>query len=195
MKKYIVEILGTFVLVLVVGLSLVGTFAVSTPVLAGLVVMIFVYAVGHISGGHFNPAITIGAWSIKKIRAQDALLYIVSQCLGAGIALLVVSATVGVPSVSVVANQTVALAEFLGMLMFSFGVASVMYEKAPRDFSGIVAGGSLLLGITIAVLLGSNGVLNPAVAFGIGSFNIVYAFAPIVGSVIGMQAYKYLLAE
>ena len=195
MKKYIVELLGTFALVLVVGLSLTGTFAISTPVLAGLVVMIFVYAVGHISGGHFNPAITVGAWSIGKIKMQDAMLYIISQCLGAGLALLVVSSTVGMAPLSVDANWTVALAEFLGMLMFAFGVASVMYEKAPRDFSGIVAGGSLLLGITIAALMGSNGVLNPAVAFGIGSFNVFYAFAPIVGSIIGMQGYKYLIAE
>ena len=78
MKKYIVELLGTFVLVLVVGLSLTGTFAISTPVLAGLVVMIFVYAVGYISGGHFNPAITVGAWSIGKIKMQDAMLYILN---------------------------------------------------------------------------------------------------------------------
>jgi glycerol uptake facilitator-like aquaporin len=48
------------------------------------------------------------------------------------------------------------------------------------------------LGITIAALVGSNGVLNPAVALGIGSFSVVYALAPVLGSVLGMQAYKYL---
>ena len=192
MKKYIAEFLGTFGLTLVVGLSLAGKFPVSTPVLAGLTLMLFVYSIGHISGTHINPAVTIGAWSIKKISSKDAALYIVSQFLGAGLALLVVSATVGMSLIFVGNNWTIALAECLGMFFFSFGIASVVYGKAPSDLSGVVVGGSLLLGITIAALIGSNGVLNPAVALGIGSFNLTYLLAPIVGSVLGMNAYKYL---
>ena len=56
----------------------------------------------------------------------------------------------------------------------------------------MVVGGSLLLGIAVAALLGSNGVLNPAVALGIGSFNVMYVLGPILGSVLGMQLYKRL---
>ena len=85
-----------------------------------------------------------------------------------------------------------AIAECVGTLFFAFGVASVIYGKSPSELSGVVAGGSLILGITIAALLGSYGILNPALAFGVGTFNLVYVFAPIVGSVLGMQAYKYL---
>ena len=192
MKKYIAEVLGTFSLTLVVGLSLAGKFPVSTPVLAGLVVMLFVYSIGHISGTHINPAITIGAWSIKKISTRDALLYVVSQFVGAGIALLVVSYTVGMPPLFVADNWTVFLAEFLGTAFFGFGVAAIMHSKSPNDFSGVVAGGSLLLGIAIASLIGSNGALNPAVALGIGSLNLAYFIAPIAGSVFGMQAYNYV---
>jgi aquaporin Z len=195
MKKYIAEFIGTFVLTLAVGLSLTGAFPVSTPVIAGLVVMLFVYSVGHLSGGHFNPAITIGAWSIKKIVAADAFTYLVSQFLGAGLALLIISSTVGMPVLVVSGDWMIILAECLGTLFFGFGVASVIYGKTPSDFFGVVAGGSLLLGITIAALLSSNGVLNPALALGIGSFNLAYVFAPIVGSVIGMQIYKYLAGE
>ena len=56
-----------------------------------------------------------------------------------------------------------------------------------------MVGGSLLLGITVAVLLGSNGMLNPAVAFGTGSFGIMYVLGPVIGAVLGMQAYKRLM--
>jgi glycerol uptake facilitator-like aquaporin len=192
MKKYIVEALGTFTLSLVVALSLVGTFPVPTPVLAALVLGLFVYSVGHISGTHINPAVTIGAWSIKKIESKDAILYIVSQCIGAGLALLLVSSTVGMPVLIATNTWVVTIAEILSTFFFTFGIASVIYGKTPSQLSGVVVGGSLLLGITIAVLLGSNGVLNPAVAFGIGSLSLVYILGPIVGSVLGMQAYKYL---
>jgi glycerol uptake facilitator-like aquaporin len=192
MKKYIVEALGTFALSLVVALSLVGTFPVPTPVLAALVLGLFVYSVGHISGTHINPAVTIGAWSIKKIESKDALLYIVFQCIGAGLALLLVSSTVGMPVLIATNTWAVVIAEILGTFFFTFGIASVVYSKTPSQLSGVVVGGSLLLGITIAALLGSNGVLNPAVAFGIGSLNLAYILGPIIGSVLRMQAYRNL---
>ena len=192
MKKYIAEALGTFTLALVVALSIVGKFPVSTPVLAGLVVLLFVYSIGHISGAHINPAITIGVWSIKKISNKDALFYVISQFIGGAVAIAVVSFTVGMPLMMVLNNLNVVIAECLGTLFFAFGIASLVYNKTPNVMSGVVGGGSLLLGITIAALLGSNGVLNPAVALGINSFNVAYVFAPIVGSVLGMQAYKYL---
>ena len=192
MKKYIAEALGTFTLALVVALSIVGKFPVSTPVLAGLVVLLFVYSIGHISGAHINPAITIGVWSIKKISNKDALFYVISQFIGGAVAIAVVSFTVGMPLMMVLNNWNVVIAECLGTLFFAFGIASLVFNKTPNVMSGVVGGGSLLLGITIAALLGSNGVLNPAVALGINSFNVAYVFAPIVGSVLGMQAYKYL---
>ncbi len=192
MKKYTVEVLGTFVLTLVVGLSLFNKFPVSTPVLASLVIALFVYTVGHVSGAYFNPALIVGAWSIKKIESREMVLYILSQFVGAALALSIISFTVGVPSLFVSNNWVIIFAECIGTLFFAFGVASIIYKKTPNDLSGIIAGGSLLLGITIAVLIGSNGVLNPALALGIGSFNLGYILAPIVGAVAGMQMYKYL---
>ena len=192
MKKYIAECLGTFALTLVVALSLVGEFAVATPVLAALTLGLFVYSIGHLSGVHINPAVTIGAWSIDKITTQDAWRYIAAQFIGAAAALFLVSVTVGGTELLVSDKWPVALAECLGTFFFTFGIASVIYGKTPGLLSGVVVGGSLLLGIAVAALLGSNGVLNPAVALGIGSFSFIYLCAPIVGSVLGMQAYKYL---
>lgn len=191
-KKYIAEILGTFALTLVVGLSIMGNFPLATPLLAALTLGLFVYSVGHISGTHINPAVTIGAWSIKKISNQDAWLYIVSQFVGATVAVLVLMYTVGAPEVGGSNSLVAVISEALGTFFFAFGIASVVYGKAPSQLSGVVVGGSLLLGIAVAALLGSNGVLNPAVAYGIGSFSLSYILAPVVGSVLGFQAYKYL---
>lgn len=193
MKKYIAEALGTFALSLVVALSIVGMFPLSTPVLAAITLGLFVYSIGHLSGSHINPAVTLGAWSIGKIKTKEALAYIVSQFVGAFATLLVLS-WIGVSSINLdIDNSALVLfAELIGTFFFTFGIASVVYGKTPKELSGIVVGGSLFLGIAFAVLMGSNGVLNPAVALSIGSFGLVYILGPILGSVLGMQAYKNL---
>ncbi len=193
MKKYVVEALGTGALTLVVGLSLAGSFPVPTPLLAALTLGLFVYTIGHISGTHINPAVTIAAWSIGKIETQTAALYVAAQAVGAVGALMLLEQFVVLPELTIVSTVTVGIAEFLGAFFFTFGIASVVYGKTPSELSGVVVGGSLLLGIAIAAGLGSNGVLNPAVAFGIGSFGFVYIVAPIVGAVCGMHVYKQLL--
>lgn len=192
-KKYIAEAVGTMALTLVVALSLAGKFPVSTPVLAGVTLALFVYSIGHISGSHINPAVTIGAWSIKKISNKDAISYVISQFFGAAIAIIVVTLCgVTFAKLDVSNSLLVGFAELLGTAFFTFGIAAVVYGRTPKDISGVVIGASLFLGIAIAVLLGSNGVLNPAVAFGIKSLGLMYILAPIVGGVAGMQAYKYL---
>lgn len=191
-KKYIAETIGTFTLALVVGLSLAGIVPIATPLLAALTLGLFVYSIGYISGVHINPAVTIGVWSINKINTNDAASYIVAQFIGAALALMLLSATVSIPTLALSVSWQTIVAEILGTLLFTFGIASVIYGKTPSLLSGAVIGGSLLLGIMIAVLMGSNGVLNPAVALSIGSFSLVYAIAPIIGSVAGMHLYKYL---
>lgn len=193
MKKYVVEALGTGALTLVVGLSLVSEFPVATPLLAALTLGLFVYTVGHLSGTHINPAVTIGAWSIGKIDSRTAAMYVVAQVIGAGVVMLLLSRTVAMPELTVSGAGLVGFAEFLGTFFFTFGIAAVVYGKIPSALSGAVVGGSLLLGIAIAAGLGSNGVLNPAVAFGVGSVNVMYLLGPILGAVCGMQVYKRLV--
>lgn len=198
LNKYIVEALGTAVLALTVGLSLKGVFPVSTPVLAGLVLVLFVNTVGHVSGTHLNPAVTVGAFLLKKISSRDAVMYVVAQFIG-GIVALVVTNTVypgafsfgstGVPAPSV------AFAEILGTAVFTFGIASVVFGKIHDHMQGIIIGGSLVLGIALASFIGSAGLLNPAVALGVGSLNVFYLLAPVVGSALGMLAYKKLCVE
>ncbi len=191
-KKYAAEALGTAALTLMVGLSLAGAFPINTAILAALTLGLFVYSIGHISGTHINPAVTLGALSINKISVKDAIMYIVAQAIGAGVALLFLQNYVEMPEVVISGTGLIGVAEFLGAFFFTFGIASVIYGKTPSQASGLVIGGSLLLGIAISASLGANGVLNPAVAFGIGSLSWMYVLGPIVGAVCGMQAYKYL---
>lgn len=192
MKKYLAEAIGTFALTLAVGLSLAGTFPVSTPVLAALTLGLFVYSVGHMSGAHLNPAVTIGVWSIKKISTEDAIGYLIAQCFGAAVALTLMTQVITPASLEVSNAVLVGVAELLGAFFFTFGIASVMYGRTPSQLSGVVVGGSLLLGGAIAILLGSLGLLNPAVALGVGALGLMYILGPIIGAVAGMQVYRYL---
>lgn len=194
MKKYIAEGFGTFCLALAVGVSLASLFPVSTPVIAALTLGLLVYTIGTISGTHINPAVTIGLWSLKKISTRDAGWYIIAQFIGAALALFFVRTLVH-PTLLPIANTfNVFLAELVGTFFFTFGIAAVVYEKVPAALSGIVVGGSLLLGISLAAPL-SNGILNPAVAWGIGSFSVMYVLGPIVGSLLGMNALAWLIRE
>jgi aquaporin Z len=199
MKKYTAELIGTFALTLVVILTS-STMPALTPFLAALTLGLFVYTIGPVSGAHINPAITLGALSIKKIDGRDALFYIISQFLGAGAALITGGFMLQAASKELNVNAPflpdffggemgVGLAEALGAFFFAFGIASVIYGKTPKDASGAVIGGSLLIGISIASTV-SAGILNPAVALGVNALNLMYLLGPIVGAVAGMWAYK-----
>lgn len=188
-QKYLAELVGTFVLALAVGLSLAVDSVVPTPVVAGLTLGLFVYTVGHVSGAHLNPAITLAVLSIKKMSVQDAIGYWVSQFLGAWLAWFVGGKLVTYEVLTVSQEPMVAVAEGIGAAVFAFGVAAVVYGHIPRDITGIAVGGSLLLGILLASSV-SNGVLNPAVALGIGSFSSMYVLGPLVGALVGMWVFK-----
>ena len=196
-KKLILEALGTFTLVLVVQLSLLGNIPfIITPLLAALTLTLFVYTIGSTSGCHINPAITLGLWSVQKIKSHEAVQYIIAQFLGAGIAAVFLSAVQdSALAFEIIPNSwLVFLAEAIGALFFAFGVAAVAHGKAASDMSGAVVGGSLLLGIAIAAGLGSSGILNPAVALSLGQLNVGYILGSMVGAVLGMNLYKRLVS-
>lgn len=193
MKKYIAECFGTFGLTLVVGLSLTGSFPIPTPILAAVTLGLFVYTIGHISGTHINPAVTVGLWVMGKISHMQAVFYIIAQLVGAVLAawLIRISGLV-IPAVSGDQFNMVILAEGVGTFFFTFGIASTIYGKIAADIKGIVIGGSLLLGISIAVFLGSGGLLNPAIALGVDSFTPGYIIGPVIGSVCAMAVSRWL---
>ena len=189
---YAAEALATFSLTLSVSLSLLFVFPLATPVLAALVVALFVYMIGGISGAHINPAVTLGMWCIKKIDNRDAMLYVASQLIGAGLATLVVlSMTATIPPLVADESFPVFLAEAIGTFFLVFAVAGVATGKVDDDASGLVIGGALLLGSIIASTM-SNGILNPAVAFGLGSLKLSYLLGPLVGGSVGAVVYRWI---
>ena len=191
-RKYVVEMIATFFLTLAVSISLTIGTPLATPVVAALTVGIFVYTIGPISGAHLNPAVTIALATVGKIKINEAFAYVVSQVVGAFLAMLILPTYIA-ESVNLLAFDTVpvGLAEAFGAFLLVFGICGVVYGKVDDDASGLVIGGSLLAGLMVAGGV-SNGVLNPAVALGIGSISAVYLIAPILGGVIGAWTYKWV---
>lgn len=194
-KKYLAELVGTFLLTFAVIASLGAGFPIATPILAGLTLGLFVYTMGGVSGAHVNPAVTIALLSIKKIGFKDALAYIIAQLVGAVLALLLARYLFGFTSTLVAVDSLkVFLAEAVGTFILVFGVTSIVLKEHASDYSGVVIGGSLLLGAAIASRV-SNGAINPAVALGIGSYSVMYVLGPIVGALVAAQAVRWLMGS
>ena len=194
-QKYAAELLGTFALTFAVSISVISGSAVVTPVLAALVLCIMVYTIGPISGAHINPAVTVGLAVVKKISVKDAGLYIVAQVLGAVLAMLLAQGLTGdITGIVALDSVNAGVAEAIGAFILVFGVSSVVYGKVDDDASGLVIGGSLLVGLMLTGGM-SNAVLNPAVAVGIGSVSAVYLIAPLVGGALGAVVYRWICAK
>src|SRR6202453_2719616 len=117
MKKYLVELIGMFLFVLVVGMVVidpgVGSLA---PIAIGSTLMILVYAGGHVSGGHYNPAVTLAVWLRGRCPAADVLPYWGSQIIGSVVASILVLALKNEPTVfpSDINGLHALIAEFIG---------------------------------------------------------------------------------
>jgi aquaporin Z len=195
-KALAAELFGTFGLSLAVLISVNSPgFPIGTPVVAGLTLGLFVYTIGPISGCHINPAVTLGLAAIRKVDAKTAGTYIVAQFLGATLAIGVGSLLFVTPEVVAWTDSVaVGAAEALGAMVFLFGIAAVVLGRVPELMSGVVIGGSLTLGILWAAQA-SNGVLNPAVAFGLGSLSPAYVWGPILGAAVGALLSSSLAAD
>ncbi|MBT3413370.1 MAG: hypothetical protein HOJ15_04370 [Candidatus Jacksonbacteria bacterium] len=192
MKKYIAELIGTFALAFAIVLSLGLGLRIATPLVAGLVLGLFVYTIGPISGAHLNPAVTIAAFSLKRLNPKDTVGYLIAQFAGAGLALAIGKAFLLAPlAMQVESTSIVGLAEVMGAFFLAFGIAAVMHKKVSDQAAGLVVGGSLLLGAMISGTV-ANGLINPAVAVAVGSVNMYYILGPIVGAIIGMWVYRAL---
>lgn len=195
-NKLLAEAVGTGTLTFLVLSSVAIELPVSTPVIAGLTLGLFVYTIGAISGSHINPAVTIGLWSIGKIDIREGVEYIMSQVVGALVAMYLFTLAFGisVPAVTMETSLPIFIAEAVGAAILLFGICSVVYQKVNDSAAGLVIGGSLLLGILVAAPL-SGGVLNPAVALGSGSISWGYFIAPVVGAVASCWFYRWLVAK
>lgn len=190
------ELFGTFCLTLAVLVSINNPeLPIPTPVIAGLTVGIFVYTIGPVSGAHLNPAVTVGLATIRKIDLPSAAAYMVAQIAGALLALGLGKAWFPSPEALVVENTAgVGVAEAVGALVLLFGVAAVVLGVVPSPAGGIVIGSALTIGIALAAHA-SNGVLNPAVALGIGSLSFAYVWGPVVGAILGALLLRVLVGK
>lgn len=188
-------------------------FAFAMPLIAAI------YAFARISGAHFNPAVTIGLWSIKKFPTKDVIPYIVSQIIGSLLATFTIVAILGKQASTIGVLGSVApfgdvtllgvfIAEFLGTFLLMYAIMAVAVDKnAQPGFAALIIG-LVILGIVVAIGNISGSGINPARSLTpmIGNLIVagtpidllvlaVYIIAPILGAICGAQLYEYLYKE
>lgn len=176
MNKYLVELVGTFFLVFTVGCTVIGNGAGTlAPLAIGSALMVMVFAGGHISGGHYNPAVTLGVWLRGKCETKNVAPYMIAQILGAVLAALAVKYLKAGATVTPMQLNTPAalLAEFLFTFALVFVVLNTATAKGTEgnSFYGLAIGFTVMTG-AFAVGNISGGAFNPAVAVGISTMGL-----------------------
>jgi len=223
-KKYIAELLGTFVLVFIgTGSAVVaGTYIgfLGIALAFGLSVLVMVYAIGPISGCHINPAITIAMLAGGKISARDAAAYIIVQCVGAVLASVVLlSIMTGHPGYDLAANglgqngygvaspaNYSMISGFVAEVVLTFIFLLVIFgatsSKVPAGFAGIPIGLSLAIIHMVGIPITGTSVnparsLGPALVVGGTALAQLWLFivAPVIGALIAALVWKYLFEE
>jgi len=171
MKNYLVELIGTFFLVFVIGLSVIAPGAgTNAPLAIGLTLMVMVYAGGPISGGHYNPAVTLAVYLRGKCPGSNVLGYWASQIVGAAAAaelVLITRAGSVIKSMPVVPTPA-----FIVEFLFTFALAYVVLNVATsrksegNSYFGLAIGSTVIAG-ALAVGPISGAAFNPAVAVGV----------------------------
>lgn len=203
MQRYVTELIGTFFLVLTVGTKVLREVALA-PFAIGVVLMVMVYAGGHISGGHYNPAVTLGAFLRGALPAKDVGPYWAAQILGAVLGSFTALYLAGAANPQVLSfsggQVVVALvAEFL----FTFALVWVVLNTATssdhdgNSFYGLAIGFTVAAG-AFAVGSISGGAFNPAVAVGISVMGLVswsaiwiYLVANLLGGAAAAVVFRF----
>lgn len=201
MKKYIVEFIGTFFLVFTVGLA-VRQGAALAPIAIGSILMVMIFAGGHISGGHFNPAVTLAAFLRGRCSKGDVLPYWIAQFAAAAVAgLLVNFLMAGRVDPAVLGNHPT-LQSFIVEFIFTFALAWVVLNVATtkatmgNSFYGLAIGSTVLVGaITVGGI--SGGAFNPAVGLGVLTMGLesgrqfgVYLVSEFAGAAFAALVYR-----
>lgn len=203
MAKYIVEFIGTFFLVLTVGMTVIGASAGVIPPLAiGSALMVMIYAGGHISGGHYNPAVTLAVWIRGRCPIVDAIAYWVAQVL-AGLAAASVVLYMRNQTKVTAMNPDLARA-LIAEALFTFALAYVMLNVATAKGTAGNSNYGLAIGFTVltgAFAVGdiSGGAFNPAVAVGITAMGLsavkniwIYLVADLAGGAAAGLVFRLL---
>ncbi len=203
MNKLITELIGTFFLVLTIGL-VVATGSPLAPLAIGSVLMVMVYMGGHISGAHYNPAVTLGVWMRGSIETGDVAKYMGVQLLGALLGAAISSYLTG--ETLTVAHSGNMIPALVAEFLFTFALVLVVLNVATSDatsgnsYFGLAIGFTVMVG-AFAVGGISGGAFNPAVgigaiivdiAMGNGSFGDgwIYLVGPFGGGAAAAMVYK-----
>ncbi len=202
MKAYVMEAIGTFFLLLAALFS-------GNPIAIGLMLMAMVYCGGHISGGHYNPAVTLAVWLRTGLGAYWAVGYAIAQTIGAFVASYYFSLITGnIPLIQPAATiepWKATCIESLLTFAFCFAILNIVYSSKLKgnDVYGLVIG----LSLTALIFTGhsvSGAIFNPAIGAGVllyhglvtGTFltagAITYIVGPLIGGAAAAYAYRYL---
>jgi aquaporin Z len=206
MRAYLMEFIGTFFLVLTIGLT-VSQGAQLAPLAIGFALMVMVYAGGHVSGGHYNPAVSLGAAIRGALPMKELVPYWVSQLLGAVVAAAVARWAAGAAFTVAPGPQAGTLAALAVETLFTFALVTVVLASATaaatkgNSFYGLAIGGTVAVAATAGGAI-SGGAFNPAVGIGAvlvdalagGSAGHVwlYVVGPLLGAVLAAAVFKYL---
>lgn len=225
MKKNVAEFLGTFWLVLggcgsavlAAGFPDVGIGLTGVSLAFGLTVVTMAYAIGHISGAHLNPAVTIGLWAGGRFSGKEILPYVISQILG-GLAAASVLYVIATGNGSEIGNfaangyeehspgnysmMAALVTEFVMTFMFLIVILGATDDKAPAGFAGLAIGLALTLIHLISIPV-TNTSVNPARSISqavfVGGWALeqlwLFIAVPIAGAVAAGAVYKFLKAE
>ncbi len=202
-RRYVTEVIGTFFLVLTIGCTVLLA-APLAPLAIGAALMVMIYAGGHISGAHFNPAITLGVFLRGRLAGRDVAPYMLAQIVGAlAAALAAWYITSKHPVAQPIQGSTVGPA-LLAELLMTFALVWVVLNVATsashphNSFYGLAIGFTVLAG---AVAVGgiSGGAFNPAVAVGASLMGLaawsnlwIYLLADLVGGALAALAFRML---
>ena len=196
MRSYLTEFIGTFFLVLTVCLTVIGAVPMA-PLAIGASLMIMVYMGGHVSGGHYNPAVSLAVLLRGKLPATEFLAYVVSQVGGAIAAALIAYVITGKTFAPAPADSATTTAALLVETLFTFALALVVLNSAVstktqgNSFYGLAIGFT----IVVAAFAGgsiSGGAFNPAVGTGptlvnafLGGGSLAHWWLYLVGPFLG----------
>ena len=197
MRNYLTEFIGTFFLVLTVGLTVVNEVSLA-PLAIGSCLMVMVYMGGHVSGAHYNPAVSLAVLLNGKMSSLGEFVgYVVSQLAGAFVAALAVYGILGKSFVPAPGEQASLMAALLIEILYTFALALVVLNSAAsakthgNSFYGLAIGYT----IVVAAFAGgpvSGGAFNPAVGLGpalvhalVGGGSIGHVWLYLVGPLTG----------
>lgn len=200
MQKYAAEFIGTFFLVLTIGCTGIAAGpGVIPPLAIGSVLMVMIYAGGHVSGAHYNPAVTLAVFLRGRCAAGDVVPYWVAQLAGAGAAAAIV---LFFKTAEVTSFDAPVAAGFAAELLFTFALVYVILNVATakatsgNSYFGLAIGFTVLAG-AFAVGDVSGGAFNPAVAVGAMTMGMLpwaklwlYLAAELAGAALAAVVFK-----